>query len=57
MKHILRCQNCNEYTLKEKCSCGGNAVTIRPAKFSPTDKYAEYRRKAKQEERKKQGMI
>ncbi|MBW2985993.1 RNA-protein complex protein Nop10 [Candidatus Woesearchaeota archaeon] len=47
MKHILQCTKCNNYTMKEKCDCGGKAVTIVPAKYSPQDKYAEYRRKAK----------
>ena len=47
MKHILKCTKCNTYTMKEKCDCGSKAVTIVPAKYSPQDKYAEYRRKAK----------
>lgn len=47
MKHILKCIKCGDYTLKENCACGGKAVTIVPAKYSPQDKYAEYRRKAK----------
>lgn len=49
MKKILKCQKCKEYTLKEKCACGGTAITIKPPKYSPKDKYAEYRRKAKQD--------
>ena len=47
MKHILKCKECNKYTLKEKCECTGKAITIRPPKYSPEDKYGEYRRKAK----------
>jgi len=47
MKHILRCKKCGKYTMKEKCSCGGIAVTVRPPKFSIEDKYAKYRREAK----------
>jgi H/ACA ribonucleoprotein complex subunit 3 len=57
MKQILKCENCKEYTLKEACKCGGKAVTVRPAKFSPDDRHAKYRRTAKQEERKQKGLI
>lgn len=50
MKHILKCENCKTYTMKEQCSCGGKAATVKPAKYSPEDKYADYRRKAKKEQ-------
>jgi rRNA maturation protein Nop10 len=33
--------------MQEKCSCGRRALTVVPAKYSPEDKYAKYRRKAK----------
>jgi len=33
--------------MKEKCGCGGKAVPVVPPKYSPQDRYAEYRRKAK----------
>jgi rRNA maturation protein Nop10 len=46
-KHILKCQKCSQYTLEEKCNCGGEAVPIKPPKFSLDDTYASYRRKAK----------
>jgi len=49
MLHILKCGNCNKYTLKEKCSCGGKALGVIPAKYSPEDRFAGYRRKAKEE--------
>ncbi len=48
MKHILKCKTCGKYTMQEKCGCGGIAVTVIPAKFSPEDKYAHLRRKAKE---------
>lgn len=48
MRHILKCSICNDYTLNEKCKCGSIATTPKPAKFSIEDKYAKYRRKAKQ---------
>ena len=47
MKHILKCKECGRYTLSEKC-CGVQAVTPKPAKFSPEDPYGNYRRKAKE---------
>jgi len=41
---VLRCTQCGRYTLSEKCpSCGGKAVTVHPAKYSPDDRYARYR--------------
>lgn len=49
MKHILKCLKCGKYTLKEKCSCGGKAVSAKPAKYSPEDKFGKYRRLAKKE--------
>ena len=50
MKHILKCEKCGEYSIKETCKCGGKAVNPKPAKYSPDDPYAEYRRKAKKEQ-------
>ncbi len=57
MKHILKCEKCGEYTLKEKCACSGKALSIKPAKYSPKDPYIEYRIKAKEKERKKLKII
>ena len=57
MKHILKCQECSTYTLKEKCKCGGKAVTVKPPKYSPEDKYAGYRRKAKKQALEKEGIL
>jgi len=39
----MKCQKCKEYTLKEKCKCGGDTLSTRPGKFSITDKYSKYR--------------
>jgi len=47
MKHILKCTLCGNYGLDEECSCGSKRVSPRPARFSPDDKYAHYRRIAK----------
>ena len=57
MKTILRCEKCSEFTMKESYSCGGKALTPKPAKFSIEDKYGSYRRKAKLEIFKKKGII
>lgn len=48
MPHILRCPACDSYGLAEECACNGRRVRVKPAKFSPEDKYAKYRRLAKQ---------
>jgi H/ACA ribonucleoprotein complex subunit 3 len=43
---LRKCVKCGEYTLKhETCPlCGGDLRVPHPAKFSPEDKYAKYRR-------------
>jgi H/ACA ribonucleoprotein complex subunit 3 len=47
---ILKCANCGAYTLKESCMrCGGVTNRVRPAKFSPEDRYGKYRRMMKAE--------
>ncbi|MFC1697852.1 nucleolar RNA-binding Nop10p family protein [Nanoarchaeota archaeon] len=57
MKHILKCKTCNSYTINPECKCGGEAVHPKPAKYSPEDKYASYRRKAKLEDWKEKGIL
>ncbi|NTV24387.1 MAG: RNA-protein complex protein Nop10 [Nanoarchaeota archaeon] len=57
MRHILKCTSCGKYTLTEECSCGGKTLENKPPKYSPEDKFGEYRRQAKEEERKKQDLI
>jgi len=51
VKTLLRkCPHCNEYTLMETCpKCGGATVMPMPAKYSPEDRYGEYRRRLKRE--------
>ncbi len=47
---ILTCKGCQIYTLKQNCpKCGKKTQTIKPAKFSPEDRFGKYRRKAKNE--------
>ena len=43
--------------MKNVCLCGGKALTPKPAKFSVEDKYGAYRRKAKTDLFKKEGLI
>jgi H/ACA ribonucleoprotein complex subunit 3 len=56
MKHILRCNACGKYTLKEIC-CNKKTANPKPMKYSPQDPYGEYRRKAKRPELKARGLI
>ncbi|MGV8162564.1 MAG: nucleolar RNA-binding Nop10p family protein [Candidatus Nanoarchaeia archaeon] len=51
MTHILKCKSCNSYGLDEKCTCGSKRERVIPAKYSPEDKYADYRRQAKESQR------
>lgn len=57
MRHILKCGNCSSYTMNEACKCGHKATSPKPMKYSPSDKFASYRRKAKESEYKKRGLI
>ncbi|MEM3154963.1 MAG: nucleolar RNA-binding Nop10p family protein [Candidatus Woesearchaeota archaeon] len=56
MKHILKCQQCGAYTMKETCACGGSSATTKPPRYSP-NKYAKYRREARKEELAKKGLL
>lgn len=53
-KHLLKCKGCGRYGLtnpEEKCRyCGGQLISPKPPKFSPTDKYGSYRLKYFKEE-------
>lgn len=57
MRHILKCSKCGKYTMKDVCECDGKAVNPMPAKYSPVDSYAKYRRKAKLKERQEEGLL
>lgn len=58
MKKILKCEKCKEYTLFEKCPrCDGKAISPKPPKYSPDEKYAKYRREVKKEDLTKKGLI
>ncbi|WXG42970.1 MAG: RNA-protein complex protein Nop10 [Promethearchaeati archaeon SRVP18_Atabeyarchaeia-1] len=51
-KLLRKCAQCGRYTLKKDACpyCGGKLTMPYPPKFSPVDKYGEYRRKYKMEE-------
>ncbi len=49
MFHILKCSKCGKYGLEPKCGCGGMRSKPKPPKYSPEDKYGDYRRKYKEE--------
>jgi rRNA maturation protein Nop10 len=46
-KYLQRCKDCGKYGLANpdsKCRhCGGHLINPKPAKFSLTDKYGDYR--------------
>ncbi|UCE37366.1 MAG: RNA-protein complex protein Nop10 [Thermoplasmata archaeon] len=49
MRSILRkCEDCGKYTLKDICSCGKKTMVPIPPRFSPQDRFGEYRRKLKE---------
>lgn len=41
---IRRCPDCGTYSLNDECRCGSVTVTPLPARYSPDDRYGEYRR-------------
>lgn len=51
MKTLLRkCGSCRGYTMRETCpKCEGTTFMSMPAKYSPDDRYGEYRRRLKKE--------
>ena len=47
MKRLRFCGNCGEYTMMEE-HCGAPPESAYPPRFSPQDKWAEYRKKARE---------
>jgi H/ACA ribonucleoprotein complex subunit 3 len=46
---IRRCKSCDVFTMKEECTeCGSQTVMALPPRYSPEDKYGDYRRKLKE---------
>ncbi|MFQ5621681.1 MAG: nucleolar RNA-binding Nop10p family protein [Candidatus Nanoarchaeia archaeon] len=56
MAGIFRCIKCNEFTM-QRTHCEKNVGDVRPPKYSPHDKHGSYRRQAKEEERKAEGLL
>lgn len=57
MHKIQRCTACGTYTLSETCGCGEKTIVPKPPKYSPEDKFGRLRRQAKEEQRKKEGLL
>ncbi len=53
MTRMYKCVHCNNYTLDDaRCpKCGEAVKDPKPPKYSPADKYGEYRRRAKRKVR------
>ncbi|MFP4045518.1 MAG: RNA-protein complex protein Nop10 [Candidatus Aenigmatarchaeota archaeon] len=50
---MRKCKQCGRYTLKKRCqNCGSETVEPGPGKFSPEDRYGDYRRKEKLKDKK-----
>jgi H/ACA ribonucleoprotein complex subunit 3 len=48
MSSLLYCKKCKAYTLDKICSkCKEKTISKNPPRFSPQDRYGEYRRKLK----------
>ena len=42
---LRRCRGCGRYGLHARCpACGGETATPHPARYSPQDRWAKYRR-------------
>jgi len=49
MKKIKKCPSCEEYTLGNHCNeCGGKTINPKPPRYSPEDRFGEYRRRQKE---------
>jgi len=58
MGGIMFCPNCRAYTLKAVCGkCSSRSVIPKPARYSPDDHYASYRRKAKESQLREKGWL
>lgn len=55
--HVCRAHVPWRYTLEQICECGERTMVARPPKYVVKDLYAEYRRKEKELQRVKEGLI
>jgi len=47
---LRKCPECQEYTLGEICHrCGSKTIVPIPPRYSPEDRYGEYRRRLRKE--------
>ncbi len=47
---LRRCPDCGGYTLEDRCTqCGRSTERAGPARYSPEDRYGQYRRALKKE--------
>ena len=55
---LLRCRECGIYTMKDVCpKCGHPASRPSPPRYSPEDRYGEYRRRSILEEYGENGKL
>ena len=57
MRHLYKCHGCGKYTMKETCTCGSGTIVAKHVKYTPADRLAPYRRKAKADEYRERGFI
>ena len=43
--------------MKDVCACGEKTIQPKPPKYSPEDRYSDYRRKVKEEKLIQEGLI
>ncbi|RME54705.1 ribosome biogenesis protein [Candidatus Woesearchaeota archaeon] len=48
--HIYYCNKCKEFSMEKICpKCKSVTLSVKPAKYSPEDKWGKYRRMAKEQ--------
>ena len=58
MNKIRYCPKCKEYTLEEICPrCGEKTIIKVPPRYSPREDIAKYRRMARKEILKEEGLL
>ena len=56
MKHILKCEKCERFTMKKNCECGNQTASTKPQRYSP-QKFAKYRKEARKKSLKEKGLL
>ncbi|MCB9359402.1 ribosome biogenesis protein [Candidatus Woesearchaeota archaeon] len=58
MPSLLYCTKCKTYTMEKECKvCKSKTIEPKPPKYSPEDKFGDYRRQAKSSEYKEKGLL